>query len=32
VTVDAIPEPTTYAMMGLGLLALIGMRRFRQLS
>jgi len=26
------PEPSTYAMMGLGLLALIGIRRFRQLS
>jgi len=27
-----VPEPSTYAMMGLGLLALIGIRRARQLS
>lgn len=26
------PEPSTYAMIGLGLLALMGIRRFRQLS
>jgi hypothetical protein len=28
----AVPEPSTYAMMGLGLLALMAARRFRQLS
>ena len=34
VTLDfvAVPEPSTYAMMGLGLLALIAIRRFRQLA
>ena len=30
VSVTAVPEPSTYAMMGLGLLGLVGMMKFRR--